>query len=501
MLRVKQVLSVLVGAIILLLFANMKHGVRKVEEALVAKNATETATTATEQSTSVNAPPILVNHGATSSNSHAASNETLRLGGDGDEDVCIIAHAMEQLDVWVRSYSRAKAQLISSKPHSDGVSHPTRALCMAAKNKQKTDNKDADFIHNGGMMNKFSSVPLQSVFAFKAARTGSTFFTTTLTQTIKKMGRPAVMYWEPYCHEDCNAVEMPREQVENGLKSLMTQACSVKRPMKTLPRNKTKAKCAPEAFCQPAEHNNTVFLSAANPRFFNRTVQWENVLHSHSRIFTLRRTNLVLMGNSKLDHAGCGISFSDLDVNQGEEAVQPGQQQQQRRLKKQVSQRRKLNQVQQLLNCMEHYALWDQEFSSGVALKAASATSHGQLHLVVYEDVTANGDLVQNGLMEYLGMNITNENMFNENAVTSKKHVNSVCTYKGFDCDAMKKVFVEQNYPCLLKQLELESENHVWTVPMLPNGTVSIHGDCKILEPLGSGKYIRTLDELYQLPY
>jgi hypothetical protein len=157
-----------------------------------------------------------------------------------------------------------------------------------------------------------------------------------------------------------------------------------------------------------------------------------------------------------------------------------------------------------MLLCAEHYAIGDQEISSSVAFQAVEASgSGGRPFLVVYEDVTANGPLVQQEILRYLNLDDMNGDkdidVFEDNASTKKVHTDPFCEYEDVDCDELKEG-LREHYPCLLKQLTRAGEGLAWSVPMLPDGTISVKGDCHPLKPLSENQHIRSFEELYQLP-
>lgn len=364
-------------------------------------------------------------------------------------DACRIAHAMNDEELEIRSYPPLTSVFLSFQQKPLHLPHLSSILCRA----------DSRAITPTSHRNK---TPLKNIFAFKAARTGSTFFTTVITKTVKSMGRPAIMKYEPYCSWRCDGPKKRVSKMEQSLHAIMTQNC------------KKGARCFPGNKCHSVEAaNETTFISAANPRFFHPDLNWKRILDPHARVFTLRRTNLVLMGYSKFHHGKCpmpGLERSDTFD------------------------------LATLLRCTEQYALWEQEYSSSFAVRATSMVNHHSLpFMVVYEDVLADGSLVQKGLVEYLGMNITTGNMFEDNAKTSKKHNAPFCDYEDVDCKSLIAGLGGGDYPCLFKQMTMAAENHVWTVPLLPDGKISIHGDCQPLEPLHKGKFTRHIHELYQL--
>jgi hypothetical protein len=157
-----------------------------------------------------------------------------------------------------------------------------------------------------------------------------------------------------------------------------------------------------------------------------------------------------------------------------------------------------------MLLCVEHYAIGDQEISSSMAFQAVQATVTGtRPFLVVYEDVTDNSLLVQQEILRYLSLNDMIDDkgigVFEDNTRMTKLHSNPLCEYDDIDCDELKEGLRER-YPCLLRQLERAGEGLPWSVPMLPDGRISINGDCHPLSPLNENHRIRSFDELYTLP-
>ena len=194
-----------------------------------------------------------------------------------------------------------------------------------------------------------------------------------------------------------------------------------------------------------------------------------------SRIFALRRTNLVLMAYSKYHHGGC-----DVYIRQGPQGAPKGPEG---------------FDLDVLLRCVEHYTLWEQEYSSSAALQITqSVLPHRPWpFLVVYEDVLADGGLVQSGIQEYLGIQIQDTaNMFQDNARTHKEHADPICEYKDVNCTALAPA-LRRDYPCLYAQLTRAAENLVWSVPMFTNGTISMHGTCHPIAPLSVNRYVQTV--------
>jgi hypothetical protein len=147
---------------------------------------------------------------------------------------------------------------------------------------------------------------VEAVFGFKAARTGSTFFTDVLTKTVKQTRRPTSMFWEPYCHPRCKGQNKKASDQEEIFHKLLTQKCRGN-------------KCEPGNLCkdfEPSQYGKPIAITAANPRYFNAGVDWNRVFNNLQgiKIFSIRRTNLVLMSYSKYHQGdGCRISKTWLE--------------------------------------------------------------------------------------------------------------------------------------------------------------------------------------------
>lgn len=362
-------------------------------------------------------------------------------------DACFVAQAMKQTNLTTKTYSPLAPVSISS----DSIPHVSSSLCNG---KPTVDGS--------------RQVPLKSIIAFKAARTGSAFFTSTITRSINSTKYTASQYWEPFAGPVCNSPEMPSEQQENTLRSLLTKKCI---------RHSKMHKCDPSKGCTSATSPSAVFITSMNPRFLNPNLDWNKVLDRNARVFTLRRTNLVLMAYSVFRHNGCKV---DSDFVYDRTAGLPFT-------------------LDRLLSCVEHYALGEQELSTSIAYHA-SFNSDLDPFLVVYEDIMANGPMVQRGIVQYLGLNIPSNNMFEENAITNKQHSKYICDYRDVNCHELTQG-LKSDYPCLLKQLNHARDHLAWSVPMLENGTISLHGDCRPLEPLTEKRYTRDVRELYLVPH
>jgi len=194
-------------------------------------------------------------------------------------DVCLIAEAMKRKKLIIKSYFPLPPVSVPS----DSVPHLSSVLCG-----EET---------RGGA--HITNSPLKSIFAFKAARTGSTFFTNVIISTILQTQHPASAYWEPYAAAVCKGPQVQTERHEDVLRALLTKICSTPGEF---------SKCEPNKSCEVAENNDTVFITATNPHFLNPVLNWNRVLDPDTRLFSLRRTNLVLMRYSKFHHGGCAVN-------------------------------------------------------------------------------------------------------------------------------------------------------------------------------------------------
>jgi len=359
---------------------------------------------------------------------------------DDVSHACQVSRRNEETPLRILSYG-LDAVFVPSK----ALPHPTSVFCNC----------------NATMSPPKSRPAAGAVFVFKAARTGSTFFTSVLTRLVKETKRPISNYWEPFCRPRCrNEVSYQ----ERSLHTLMSKSC------------KWGDVCQPDHTCSllpPNEHGEPIFMAQANARFFHANVDWTHIFKdiSHPRIIILRRTNLVQMAYSKFHHGGCSVvagkkkkrgKFSKFDFTS-------------------------------LLDCAEHYALGDQEVSSSHAFQAAEAVSQEPLSLV-YEDILQDGSIVQKGLTELLGLSTTNEDIFVGKASTKKVHTKPFCDNANVNCKELRTALV--GFPCLFKQLDREAEGLVWTVPMNSDSKIDIAGDCKPLPFLNAGQ-VRNLMDLY----
>ena len=388
----------------------------------------------------------------------------VKKGHDNNIDACVISMAMELNPLNVSTYFwKGSVTLPNSR-----IPHVSSALCSATG--EGSHASEEWFFVN-------STEPTRAIFAFKAARVGSTFFTQVIENTMRGTKRPTTKSWEPFA----GGCDSSPTYEEDALNTVLTHNC------------RKNPKCFPNRKCSNMsanEYGPPVHIVAANPRFFSLgAINWYRVFQGvpEPRIFSLRRTNLMLMGYSKFHHGGCAVDTASASLfRQG--GLQPGN-----------------FTFDTMLMCVEHYALGDQEISSSVAFQVVSASGAGaRPFLVVYEDVTANGPLVQKEILRYLGLEDLNHDengidIFEDNAKIKKAHTDPFCGYVDVNCTELKEG-LQEHYPCLLKQLTRADEGLVWSVPMLSDGTISVKGDCHPLEPLSEKRHVRSFEELYQLP-
>jgi len=384
-------------------------------------------------------------------------------------DVCTVAQAMKKKTN--RLVTRSSYPLDPVSIPNNYLPHISSYLCSISKEMAKGDYMN---------LTSTSQEKVNAAFGFKAARTGSTFFTNVLTKTIKQTKRPASMLWEPFCSSACNATSKSESYFEKSLHKLLTEKCVLENKCYD---KQSCSMCHPERGCHaPIKHNKYgkhVSITAANPRFFNPAIDWNKVFYRIQgvKLFLIRRTNLVLMSYSKYHHKGIAIDNNTLQAKKG-----------------------KMFSMKYLLADVEHYSLGNQELSASVAFKASEAAG-AQLFPIVYEDVLINHDIVQHELVRYLGLNeskVMSKDIFIQNSFKPKQHTRKFCDNEDVNCKILK-AGLKDSYPCLYKQLIREGEGLTWTTPMLQDGSINIRGDCMPLARLSQEHPIRSLSDLYQL--
>lgn len=353
-------------------------------------------------------------------------------------DICAVSKAMQNSGgMEVKSYQPLSPVDFPSK----SIPHASFSLCK---------------MKNAGNLSRRNPT-IDSVFVFKAARTGSTFFSSVLKNNLKD----ATVLWEPFGTKRCFGESLEADYQEKGMYNYLTHGCNL------------KDKCIID-YCHGNKPNLPII--AANSRFFNDQLHWDKVFENsmNGRIVLLRRTNLVLMSYSKHHHGSCRINGLVYD-----------------------SHKFTLN---NLLLCVEHYALGDQEIGASRALHAAEVISESPF-LVLYEDVLSQGGIVEQKLLQHLGVGtssfIGNEDVFEENNGPHKLHSLPFCDNNDVICDDLEKGLKDE-YPCLYKQLVDERKGYSWTTPMLKDGSINMKGDCHPLPYLSKANSQRMMEDIYQ---
>lgn len=364
-----------------------------------------------------------------------------------ESDICFISKAMPRIET--------KSTRNLSFPHA------TFILCNNDSNKKREKQEVAE-----------------SGFVFKAARTGSTF----LEEVLKNSLKDASIVWEPFAFQNCSLESMKAEFQEKKLNKFLTHTCNLGKVKHMSNEKRLDMKCNGEYNCTSVKPSLAMVF--ANPYFFNSDIRWSQIFQNASspRLFILRRTNLVLMGYSKFHH-GNGCTRTRNSANKAKRNFT----------------------TDNLLQCA-HFTLTEQEMSSSRALHAAQEILE-KPYLILYEDELSTGSIVQNGLMKHLGKNISqfqNKNIFKgddtvrNDVGVKKRHVKTFCDNKNVNCTSLEIGL--KNYPCLLNQLQQERKGLAWSVPILHNGTISIHGNCYPLPFLNETKNDeRTVEDLYQI--
>lgn len=278
-------------------------------------------------------------------------------------------------------------------------------------------------------------------------------------------------------------------------------------------------KCSPANWCWRPQHLSPAGLAKRvtvvdfNPRFAD-LVEWGDVglKVREAVVLNLRRTNLVRQAYSKFHHAGTGVMAAGTcadparfnsrkstwnsngtdQTTRGDLALEPG------------------FTLEALLCGVWHYAIGDQEFASAAAIKAAASVGRHP-YVIIYEDLLEHGHMVEEHLLgQYLAAlapirtrNVSQKSKQQHSNETthgkgpSKRHTAThMCSYEDVDCVGSELGGLSADrYPCLWKQFHA-TQSSVWGVPLLPDGTISVFGDCKQLEPF-SIENPRRLAELY----
>jgi len=365
-------------------------------------------------------------------------------------DVCSVAKAMESKTLSVKSYYPAKPIEVSSQL----IPHASISLCNNKK---------------GRIMSILKKDRVaDACFVFKAARTGSTSLESVIDHTLKH----SWCNWEPFCSYRCDKEYSQPQLQEKTLNHLFLDKCEWK--------HHGNNKCIPNDYCKNEKSELTITL--ANTRFFNENIDWNVVFQdtNYPRVIVLRRTNLIQMSFSKYLHGGCQID---------EDTIHKGI----------MSDDFTLD---VLLRCVEHYALGDQEIASSRALQAAESISDFPL-LVLYEDIASAGEIVQKNFIQHFNKDpheFESIDIFTENNHEHKLHSGAFCDYDNVNCVKLREGLEEQ-YPCLFKQLVQETEGYAWTTPILPSGVIDVRGDCRPLPFLTEKDPYRSLYDIYQFEH
>ena len=377
----------------------------------------------------------------------------------GRIDACVVSRAFGAGEEVVLETHPKKLSAISwASSGKQTVPHITRALCQRPEETHHVNEER-----------------LQTVMAFKTHKSVSMLLENVLTKALVAVDRPFHAF--PDVFNECG--DTPSDDATKqaqALGALFRQSCE-----------KYGDQCFPARNCtEPAE--DAVFIASMNPRNLNPQLPWDRVVPKGARVFDLRRTNLILHAYRQWRRDLCGVgkhSWKSPRVHNGQKM-----------------------QVADLLRCVKHYSILEQEYTSSVARQVAAPQ---RPLLLVYEDTLSHGHLAQRGILEYLGPEFANliNDTDQDGAATAPGEQLPVgdseyagsepfCQFPGVVCDILKKSYLQDHYPCLYKQLRRVHENRAWSVPLLPNGTISVHGDCHVLEPLSKDNYVRQYNDLYQ---
>jgi hypothetical protein len=338
---------------------------------------------------------------------------------------------------------------------------------------------------------------VHTVIIFKAARSGSTFFSDFATELGNQAKLKVATHFEPFCLKSC--LETSRDVQEAAFASLLSRCdykiCSPRKwQSPCLPNQATKCDPTPHRLCGQDEVNMSI--TAFNGRF-SFGVRWPKLAprllpKASAIIINLRRTNLIAMAYSKHQHSGCDTTGQNTTLGL-------------------------LFGLSMLLQCSWSYAVGDQEYASSQALEAATA-SGAALHLFIYEDFLADPEHMQRQIaLAILGHELPRKVYTKQQKLHT---LNSLCGYSDVVCaetaprgdqlqSSSRRVAIDESkepikrhlaglssarYPCLMRQWLAEPQV-AFTVPCSAVGTIDLAGYCS---PLQSTPWSRSLEELYR---
>ena len=423
-------------------------------------------------------------------------------------DICRVANAMQAHPLQFASYTAKGAHDPIGWP--EHIPHVSSLICNRMQGGSSTDKMKREIITSSG-------TPVRSIFSFKSARSGSTFFTSVVTDVLKNAGRPTKKYWEPsFCsslHKHSYGTYREASYQAESLRKMLTSNCTIDADFG----------CRPAGICQEEEEKEEnakslaergrepAYIVALNPRFLNQSIDWVEALGGMGdtlRIFSLRRTNLILMAYSKFHHGGCKVG-KQFQRNWYESKGGNGAMLDEEELQENGMGGKRQFSFATMLKCIHHYAIGDQELSISTSFSAATASKSSlDPYIILYEDVLASGSIVQDGMLRHLGLlqddrmgsdalrdgQAGDGNIFQNNrTATAKIHSDSLCSYGDVDCSELEAGLKSSRpdgsmvYPCLWKQYIRADEGLTWSMPLLRNGLVSLEGDCFPLDALDAG--------------
>ena len=421
-------------------------------------------------------------------------------------DICRVANAMQEHPLQFASYTAKGAHEPIGLPKH--IPHVSSLICNRMQGGSSTDKMQEE-------TTTATDTPVRSIFSFKSARSGSTFFTSVVTDVLKSAGRPTKKYWEPsFCsslHKHTYGIYREASYQAESLRKMLTSNCTID----------PEFGCRPAGLCQEEQEETTklraergrepAYIVALNPRFLNQSIDWVEALGGMGdtlRIFSLRRTNLILMAYSKFHHGGCKVG-KQFQRNWYESKGGNGAMLDEDELQEHRTGGKRKFSFATMLKCIHHYAIGDQELSISTAFTAAAASKSSlDPYIILYEDVLTSGSIVQDGMLRHLGLlhddrmgsdalrdgQAGDGNIFQNNrTATTKIHSDSLCSYGDVDCPELEAGLKASRpdgsmmYPCLWKQYIRADEGLTWSMPLLRNGLVSLEGDCFPLDALDAG--------------